>query len=53
LIELIDKIKVTKFKVKYNFVADLDYFPFPQKFLHDKVNIKDELDEDIESEENL
>ena len=36
---LIDKIKITKFKVKYNLVDDLDYFSYPEKFLNDKVDI--------------
>ena len=47
LIELIDKIKITRFKVKYDIVDDLDYFPFPEKFLIDKVNLDDSIDEDI------
>ena len=39
LIDLIDKIKITKFKVNYNLVDDLDYFSYPEKFLNDKVDI--------------
>ena len=48
LIELIDKIKMTKFKVKYNVVDDLDYFSYPNLLLFDKGNINDSSDEVID-----
>jgi len=43
---------MTRFKVSYNVVDDLDYFPYPKKFLFDKVNINDSLDDDIETEKH-
>ena len=35
MIKLIDKFKITKFKVKFNLVDDIDCFPFPQKYLNE------------------
>ena len=37
LIDLIDKMKITKFKVKYNLLDDLDYFPFPKKWTEEEI----------------
>jgi hypothetical protein len=42
---------MARFKVRYNVVNDLDYYPYPKKFLFDKVNIdNDSLDEEVERE---
>ena len=44
---------MTRFKVRYNVVNDLDYYPYPKKFLYDKVDIEnDSLDEDLEREKH-
>jgi hypothetical protein len=49
LISLVDKIKFNRIKVKYNIVDDIDYFPYPAKFLNDSVNIDDTQDMEIEA----
>ena len=41
LLSLIDILKMTKFKVKYNLLDDLDYFPFPAKWLDDDSEVLD------------
>ena len=53
LIALIDKIKLTKFKVSYNIVNDLDFFSYPQKFLNDKVKIEDSDSDNMNEDKNL
>jgi len=37
MIDLIDKFKMTKFKVEHSLLDDLDYFPFPKKWLAEEV----------------
>ena len=34
LIPVLDKLKKTKFKVKYNLLDDLDFFTFPRKYIY-------------------
>jgi len=36
LISLFDRLKTTRFRVKYNLLDDLDYFTFPNKFVNHK-----------------
>jgi hypothetical protein len=49
LISLFDKLKLTKFKVKYNLVDDLDWFTFPRKYVNTTGLLENEdiLDDDF------
>ena len=42
MIRLADRLKMTKFKVKYNLLDDLDYFPFPKKYMDPHIIDEDE-----------
>ena len=36
MIWLTDRLKTTRFRVKYNLLDDLDYFTFPRKYINHK-----------------
>lgn len=42
LIDLLDKLKQTRFRVKYNLLDDLDYFTFPRKYVNHKLLVANE-----------
>ena len=48
LVHLLDKMKSTRFRVKYNLLDDLDYFTFPRKYINHKrlVDNEDIMDDD-------
>lgn len=42
LINLLDTLKATRFRVKYKLLDDLDYFMFPRKFVNHKHMVDNE-----------
>ena len=48
LVSLLDKMKTTRFRVKYNLLDDLDFFTFPRKYINHKrlVDNADLMDDD-------
>jgi hypothetical protein len=47
LIWLLDKLKTTRFRVKYNLLDDLDYFTFPRKYInHKRLEENDDIMDD-------
>jgi len=53
LIRLLDKLKITRLRVKYGLIDDLDFFTFPKKYVNHKkfTDNMDLFDEEYERTE--